>query len=153
MSFQFPGSPSDIKKGWGLPTASWIRWEFHYMDMCKDYLAICSYLLCVKHLCYSGCLNWILCLPFLKSVKGGNISCRSGLSSHSETTETQMWASLAQFLGLPHRRWSNQSKWIRNKMSKYISIQLKAILESCWRAKKYILLYWIRTLQLQSVPS
>lgn len=117
-------------------TGLWIRWEFHYMDMLKDDLTIRSYLVCIKHFCYSGSPKQILCLTVLNSSKGRNISCRSGLSFHFEITETAMRVSLAKFLGLPCWWCSNQSKWIRSKMSKYISIQLITILQSCLRAKK-----------------
>lgn len=104
--------------------------------MLRDYITTCSYLVCTKHFCRSGSPKQILCLPVLNSFKNRNISCRSGLSFHFELTETETWASLAKFLGLPCWRWSNQSKWIRSKMSKCISIHLIAILQSCLRGKE-----------------
>lgn len=128
-SFKSPHSPADTKQPWSLSTGLWVRQEFHNM-------AVLSSLIPGLHKTFllHGGPKWILCLSALNSFKEGNISCRSRLSFPFEVTET--WVSLAKFPGLPCWGWSNQSKWIRSKMSKSISIQLITILQSCSRAKK-----------------
>lgn len=137
-SFKSAHGPADIEQWWSLSVGLWVRQEFHSMAVLNSL---------IPGLQKTFLLQWWakvdLCLSALNSFKERNIFCRSRLSFYFEVTE--MWVSLALFPGLPCWSWSNQSKWIRSKMSKSISIQLITISQSCSRAKKYILLYWIRT--------